>query len=89
MIRWQDNLINFIPILASMVTIDMLKSIMAPELEKKLRRKLTDPEWHFYLREGFRRAETDSRQEIVRQRLQRSDDMKIIHDFVWRQDEEI
>ena len=81
--RWQDSLIDFIPILAFMVIIDMLRGILAPELEKKLRRKLTDWDWRYYLREGFRRAKAESRQETVRQRLQRIADMEIIHDFVW------
>jgi hypothetical protein len=81
--RWQDSLIDFIPILAFMVTIDMLKSIMVPELEKRLKRKLTDWDWQYYLREFSRRVEAELRQQIIRQRLQRSDDMNIIHDFVW------
>ncbi len=40
---------------------------------------LTDgQEWHFYLRESYRKA-------ILRQWLQRLVDMKIIHDFVWEE----
>jgi hypothetical protein len=84
--RWQDSLIDFIPVLAFMVTIDMLRSILAPELEKKLRRKLTDWDWWFYLQESYRRAKTESRQQIVKQWWQWLVDMKIIHDFVWEQD---
>lgn len=81
--RWQASLTYFIPVLAFIGMCDMLRGILAPELEKKLKIKLTDWEWQYYLREGFRRAEVESKQEIVRQRLQRSDDMKIIHDFIW------
>lgn len=81
--RWQDSFIYFIPVLVFIGMCDMLRGILAPDLEKKLRRKLTDWDWQYYLREGFRKAEADSRQETDRQRLQRSDDMKIIHDFVW------
>ena len=81
--RRQDSLTDFIPVLAFMVVADMLRSILAPELEKGLGRKLTDWDWQYYLREGFRRAKAESRQETVRQRLQRIADMEIIHDFVW------
>jgi hypothetical protein len=82
--NWQDGVNEFIPVLVFIGMCDMLRGLLAPELEKKLGRKITDWEWRYCLREGFRKAEEDFRQEKARQRLQRLADMKIIHDFVWR-----
>jgi hypothetical protein len=61
----------------------MLRGILAPELEKRLRRKLTDWEWEYYLQESFQRAKASHQQQIVRQWRQWLVDRKIIHDFVW------
>jgi hypothetical protein len=81
--RWQDSLTDYIPIIAFLGTMDMLRVILTPELEKMLGRKLTDWDWGYYLREFFRKVEAGLQQEIAKQRLQRLDDMKVIHDFVW------
>lgn len=81
--RWQDNLIEFIPVLVFIGMSDMLRMILAPEIEERLGRKLTDWEWLYYLRESNRKSEIDSRQNIVRQMRQQLTDRKTIHDFVW------
>ena len=75
--------IDWIPALVFIGLSDMIREILASEIEKKLERKMTEWDWQYYLREGFRRAEVDSRQELNKRRQQRLADMKIIHDFVW------
>jgi hypothetical protein len=82
--KWQDSLTDFIPVIAFMGVVDMLRPILTPELEKKLGRKLTDWDWQYYLHEYCRKVEEYLQQEVVRQRLQRFFDKKIIHDFVWK-----
>ena len=87
--RWQDSFtaaMDLLPVLVFMGLNSMLRGILAPELEKRLRRKLTDWEWDFYLQESYRRAEIESRQQIVGQWLQWLVDRQIIHDFVWNED---
>lgn len=74
---------NLIPALVFIGTSDMLRGIIAPELEKRLGRTLTDWEWGYYLQESHRKAEAESRQQIFSQWRKRLVDMKIIHDFVW------
>ncbi len=84
--RWQDSLktgMDLIPALVFMGLNSMLRGILAPELEKRLGRKLTDWEWEYYLQESYRKAEAESRQQIVRQWRQQLVDRQIIHDFVW------
>ncbi|MFC1909113.1 hypothetical protein ACFLXD_04585 [Chloroflexota bacterium] len=77
---------NCIPALVFIGMSDMLREMLAPEIEKKLKRKMNDWDWQYYIRENFRRAEVDSRQEPIRRRQKRLGDMQIIHDFVWRED---
>lgn len=79
----QDRLTDFIPVLVFIGTSDMLRGIIAPEIEKELGRKLKDSEWEYYLQENYRKAEAESQQQIVRQWMRQLVDMKIIHDFVW------
>jgi hypothetical protein len=86
--NWQDSLTDFIPVIAFIGMCNILRGLLALELEKKLGKKLTDWEWQYYLHEGFRKAEADLQQEKARQRIQRFADMQVIHDFVWNQDEE-
>ena len=74
---------NLLPVLVFVGMSDMLRPIIAPELEERLGRKLADQEWHFYLRERFRKAKAEYREQIVRQWCQRLVDRQIIHDFVW------
>ncbi len=85
MSRWQDNLINFIPVLGFIGTCVMLRGILAHDIEKQVGRKLTDWEWQYYLQESYRKAETDFRQQTVRQWRQSLVDRQIIHDFVWNE----
>jgi hypothetical protein len=81
--NWQDSVNEFIPVLVFIGMCDTLRRLLAPELEKKLGRKLVDWEWQYYLHEGFRKAEVDLQQEKANRRSQRLADMEIIHDFVW------
>jgi hypothetical protein len=81
--KWQDSLINLLPVLMFMWVCDMLRPILAPEVEKGLGRKLTDGEWLYYLLESYRKGEAEQRRQIVRQLYQQLADMKTIHDFVW------
>jgi len=65
--RLQDGLktgIDLIPVLVFIGMSDMLRAILAPEIEKKLKRKMNDWDWQYYIRENLRRAEADSRREI-------------------------
>jgi hypothetical protein len=82
--KWQDAVTYFMPVIVFMGIIGMLKPILAPELEKKLGRKLTDWDWEYYRHEIFRKLIAELQEEKDRQRLQRLDDMKIIHDMVWK-----
>jgi len=81
--RWQDNLTDFIPVLVIIGTMDMLRAMLTPDIEKKLGRKLNDWDWEYYRHESFRKLIAVQQQEKDRQRLQRLDDMKVIHDLVW------
>ena len=84
--RCQNSLntgMDLIPALVFIGTSDMLRGIIAPDIEKQLGRKLTDWEWGYYLQESYRKAEAESRQQVVSQWRQWLVDKKIIHDFVW------
>ncbi|MFH0896709.1 MAG: hypothetical protein V1850_01500 [Candidatus Bathyarchaeota archaeon] len=88
--RWQDSLKTGMDLLSALVFIgmsDMLRGIVAPELEKRLGRKLTDLEWEFYLQESYRKAKMEYWQKTVRQWRQWLVDRKIIQDFVWNEGE--
>jgi len=76
---------DLLPVIVFTGISDMLRPIVAPEIEGKLGRKLTDQEWHFYLRERYRKANAEYHQQIVRQWCQRLIDRKIIYDFVWEE----
>ena len=76
---------NLLPTLVFIGMSDMLRPIIASELEERLGRKLTDQEWHFYLRERFRKAEIESRQRTVRLWQQWFIGRQIILDFVWKE----
>jgi hypothetical protein len=81
--EFQKDLSLLVPTLVLGVFLNAFNSVTLLDLEKRLGRKLTDWDSQYLTREAQRRVEADSRQEIARQRLKRSDDMKIIHDFVW------
>ena len=74
---------NLLPVLVFMGMSDMLRLILASELEERLGRKLTNEEWHFYLQERHHKREAEHRQQMVRQWCQRLIDRKVIYDFVW------
>jgi len=75
---------GLLPALVFMGLSSMVRGIVEPELEKRLKRKLTDWEWQYYLQENIQRAKACHQQEIVRQWRQWLVDRQIIHDFVWR-----
>ena len=82
----QDNLkaaIDWIPALVFIGLSDMVKTILACDVEERLGRKLTDWEWQYFLQESNRKFEADSRQEVIRQMHQQLIDRKAIHDLVW------
>ncbi len=59
------------------------RPIIESELEKKLGRKMTNEEWHYFLQECYEKAKADLQQERFRRWSQHLSDRKIIHDFVW------
>lgn len=84
--NWQENLktgMNLIPALVFLGLNSMIRPLIAPELEKRLGRKLTDWEWEFYLQESYRKFEVDSQKKAMQKCRQWLVDRKIIHDFVW------
>ena len=74
---------NLLPAVVFIGLSEMIRGIVAPEVEKILRRKLTDGEWRYYLIESYRKREAEHQQQIVRQLCKQLVDRKIIHDFVW------
>ena len=86
----QDNLkaaIDWIPALVFIGMSDMLRALLAFDVEERLGRKLTDWEWQYFLQERKQKSEADSRQRIVSQWRQSLADKQIIHDFVWKEQE--
>ena len=83
---WQDSFkkgMDLIPALVFLGLNSMIRPIIAPELEKRLGRKMTDWEWKYYLQESYWKAKAESRQQVVKQWRQCLVDRQIIHDFVW------
>ena len=83
---WQDSFkasADLIPALVFLGLNSMIRPIIAPELEKRLGRKLTDWEWKYYLQESYRKAKAESRQQVIKQWRQRLVDRQIICHFVW------
>ena len=74
---------NLIPALVFIGMSDMLRALLAFDVEEQLGRKLTDWEWQYFLQERNRKAKAESQLEIVRQWRQWLVDRQIIHDFVW------
>jgi len=74
---------NLLPVVVYMGLSEMIRPILAREVEERLGRRLTYEEWSFYLREYHRKREGEHRQQIVGQRYQQLVDRQIIHDFVW------
>ncbi|ADJ25412.1 hypothetical protein Dehly_0081 [Dehalogenimonas lykanthroporepellens BL-DC-9] len=85
--NWQDSFktsMNLIPALVFLGLNSMIRPLIAPELEEKLGRKLTDWEWEYYLQESYRKAKVDSHQKAIQKYRQWLIDRQIIHDFIWR-----
>ncbi|MFC2006216.1 hypothetical protein ACFLVG_04610 [Chloroflexota bacterium] len=78
---WQDSFINWLPVLMFMWGCNILRPILAPELEKRLKRKLTDWEWSFYLLDSYLKGKAEHQQQIMGKWYQQLVDLKIIHDF--------
>ena len=74
---------DLIPALVFLGLNSMIRPIIAPELEKRLGRKLTDWEWGYYLQESYRKFKVESRQQVVKQWRQQLVDRQIICHFVW------
>jgi len=82
----QDNFksaIDWIPALVFIGLSDMVRTILAPDVEERLGRKLTDWEWRYFLQERKRKSEAESRKWVTDQWRQSLTDRQIIHDFVW------
>jgi len=75
--------INLISVLVFIGLGEMVRTLSAYDIEKKLGRKLTDWEWQYFLQESNRKAELESRQRIIGQWQQQMADRQVIHDFVW------
>jgi len=76
---------NLIPALVFIGISDMIRALLAFELEERLGRKLTDWEWQYFLQESNRKSEVESRQRIISQWRRQLADRQIIHDFVWNE----
>jgi len=74
---------NLLPVVVYMGLSEMVKTIIAREVEEKLGRKLTYDEWRYYLREYHRKREAERHQRVVEQQYRQLVDKQIIHDFVW------
>jgi len=75
---------DLMPILVFMGLNSMIRPIIAPELEKRLGRKLTEWEWKYYLQESYRKIKLDYQKQTTFQWRQRFTDMQTIHDFAWK-----
>jgi len=74
---------HWIPVLVFIGMSDMLRSLLAFDVEERLGRKLTYWEWQYFLQERKWKSKVESRQRIVNQWRQSLTDRQIIHDFVW------
>ncbi|MDD5038665.1 MAG: hypothetical protein PHN78_05050 [Dehalococcoidales bacterium] len=75
--------VDLIPCIVLLGLNSMISPMIAPEIEKRLGRKMTDWDWGYYLQESYRKAESESLCQIIRQWRQCFVDRQIIHDFVW------
>ena len=85
---WQDSLraaMNLLPAVVYMGLSEMIRPIIAREVEERLGRRLTYEEWSYYLREYYRKRETERHQRIREEQYQQLVDRQIIHDFVWNE----
>jgi len=75
---------NLLPVVVFIGLSEMVKPIIAREVEERLGRRLTHDEWRYYLREYYRKREAERHQQIQEERYQQLVDRQIIHDFVWK-----
>lgn len=77
---------NLLPLAVFIGLNEMIKPIIAREVEERLGRRLTYDEWRYYLREYYRKREAERHQQIVAEQYQQLVDRQTIHDFVWGHD---
>jgi len=75
---------NLLPVVVFIGLSEMVKPIIARDVEEMLGRRLTDEEWRYYLREYYRKREAARQQQILEEQYQQLVDRQIIHDFVWK-----
>jgi len=87
--NWKNGFQNGMNLLGTVLVFstfsDVFEAFVEPELEKRLRRKLTDWDRRAYLRELDKKAEFEVEEIMRRERRAMIHDLKIIHDFVWGQ----
>ena len=64
-------------------TFETYRPTIESRLVKKLGRKPTNEEWHYFLQECYEKVKVDFQQEQFRQWVQLLADRKAIHDFIW------
>ena len=74
---------NLISVLVFIGLSEMVRIMLAYDIEKQLGRKLTDWEWQYFFQESNRKGELESRQRIISRWRQQLADRQKIHDFVW------
>jgi hypothetical protein len=75
--------LDLISVLVFIGLSEMVRIMLAHDIEERLGRKLSDCEWQYFLQESNRKAELESRQRIISQWRQQLADRQVIHDFVW------
>jgi hypothetical protein len=81
--NWQDNLLGFIPVIAVMGTINMVRDFLAFGIEQQIGRKLTDWEWQYFLQETNRKANVEAWHQTASQWQESLAVRQKIYDFVW------
>jgi len=74
---------NLLPVVVYMGLSEMIRPILAREVEERLGRRLTYEEWSYYLREYHREKEAERHRQIQEEQHRQLVDRQIIHDFVW------
>ena len=74
---------NLLPVVVFIGLSEMVKPIIARDVEERLGRRLTHDEWCYYLREYYRKREAERHQQILEERCRQLVERQIIHDFVW------
>ena len=78
---------NLLPSVVFIGLSEMIRPIVAPEVEKRLGRKLTEDEWRYYILESYWKGEAERQQQIVSQWYQELAARKVIYDFVWNENQ--